>query len=382
MSPRSHPADPRAGYDRDHYGRGVTDEIAGPPARVPWLRMVVSFGLAIVILVAVGWFIRTNAAEYEQGWDQITQISTLWRALLVMAGIVNIVVYPFTVLVAVAQLTYVQGFIERQAGFLVSNTIPGGGAVAVGTQYAILNRYRVPTSLSAAAVSADAVWTYLLTLGMPALGVGLLVLEGRRNAQLTSLAAIGLIGFLVSFTVIVLILRSEASARRIGEWGQRLTDRVLGRLHRTAPDVVGGAVGFHDTAHDLVAKKWWPLTVTNVAAQTTPFLVLLCALAGIGALPDRISVIEAFAAYSAAILLTSFPLTPGGLGTVDAALIALLVAFGASAPEAAAADVIWRLVWFLPQLLVGAIAFLGYLIAKRRHPQSDVSTDDGSPDPA
>jgi uncharacterized protein (TIRG00374 family) len=129
-----------------------------------------------------------------------------------------------------------------------------------------------------------------------------------------------------------------------------------------------------------VARKWWPLTLSNVAAQTTPFLVLVCALAGIGALPERISLIEAFAAYSAAILLTSFPLTPGGLGTVDAALIALLVAFGASGPEAAAADVIWRLVWFLPQLLVGAGAVLGYLVAKKHHPMTD--GDQAPPKPA
>ena len=34
-------------------------------------------------------------------------------------------------------------FIQRQSGFLVSNVIPGGGAFAVGTQYAILARYGV-----------------------------------------------------------------------------------------------------------------------------------------------------------------------------------------------------------------------------------------------
>ena len=342
-------------------------------AKVPWLRVVVSFLLAAVIIAAMTWFIRNNAAEYEQGWREISAISDFWKGALVVAGLVNIVVYPFTVLVAVPQLSYWQGFVERQAGFLVSNTIPGGGAVAVGTQYAILNRYRVPGPLSMAAVSADAVWTYLLTLGMPALGVGLLVLEGRRNGQLTALATIGGAGFLVSLIIIFLVLRSQQSARRLGEIGQRVADWFFKVFKRTAPNVIGGAVHFHDTAHDLVSQKWLPLTISNVAAQVTPFLVLLCALAGVGILPDEISLIEAFAAYSAAILLTSFPLTPGGLGTVDAALIALLVTFGASGAEAAAADVLWRLVWFLPQLVVGALAFLGYLIAKRRHPEVTTS---------
>ena len=209
---------------------------------------------------------------------------------------------------------------------------------------------------------------------MPALGVALLVLEGRRNAQLTTLAIIGAVGFLASVVIIALILRSRESAERVGRVGQRLGNWLWGLVKRVPPDVTDAVLRFYDTAHDLVTRKWLALTITNVAAQATPFVILVVALAGIGALPERLTLIEVFAAYSAAILLTSFPLTPGGLGTVDAALIALLVAFGATGSEAAAADVIWRLVWFLPQLIVGAVAFLIYLVAKRRDPDEPAAT--------
>ena len=74
---------------------------------------------------------------------------------------------------------------------------------------------------------------------------------------------------------------------------------------------------------------------------------------GLGAYPDPLTLVEIFAAYSVALLLTSFPITPGGLGTVDAALVALLVAFGVDSSTAIAADLVWRIVWFLPQILVG-----------------------------
>lgn len=331
-------------------------------------RIVISALLGIAVVVAVIWFIDQNAATYEEAMTELTTISPVWIGLLVATAILNIVVYPFTVLVAIPQLSYWQGFVERQTGFLVSNAIPGGGAIAVGTQYAILNRYRVPPGLAAAAVSADAVWTYLLTLGMPSLGVGLLVLEGRTNGHLTGIAVIGLVAFLVSLVAVVLIIRSPESAHKVGTAGQWLADRLFRLIKRNPPDVVSAAVDFHGSAHDLVSRKWVALTVTNVAAQATPFLVLLAALAGIGAFPEQVTLIEIFAAYSAAILLTSFPLTPGGLGTVDLALIGLLVAFGATPGQAAAADVIWRLFWFLPQLVVGLVAFLINLVAERRHP--------------
>ncbi|MFN8126278.1 MAG: YbhN family protein [Candidatus Nanopelagicales bacterium] len=347
---------------------GTDIQEAASHTRVSPIRIVVSAFLGVAVIALVVWFIDQNAATYEEAITELTTIPTAWIAVLVVAALINIVVYPFTVLVAVPGLSYWQGFVERQSGFLVSNAVPGGGAVAVGTQYAILNRYQVSPALSAAAVSADAVWTYLLTLGMPSLGVALLVLEGRTNGHLTGIAIIGLIAFIVSLVVIVLVVRSEAGARRVGTWGQAVVDRVFRVIKRDPPDVVTAAVDFHDSAHDLISRKWVALTVTNVAAQATPFLVLVCALAGIGVFPDQVSLIEAFAAYSAAILLTSFPLTPGGLGTVDIALIGLLVAFGATPGQAAAADVIWRLFWFLPQLVVGLVAFLGYLVARRRHP--------------
>ena len=44
---------------------------------------------------------------------------------------------------------------------------------------------------------------------------------------------------------------------------------------------------------------------------------------------------------------------------------ALLVAFGADSSTAVAADLIWRLVWFLPQLLVGLVTMGIYLIGRR-----------------
>ena len=45
-------------------------------------------------------------------------------------------------------------------------------------------------------------------------------------------------------------------------------------------------------------------------------------------------------------------------GTVDAAMIALLVSFGASSGDATAADLVWRASSFIPQIVIGVIALL------------------------
>ncbi len=331
------------------------------------LRTVITLLIGLIIMAAVFFFLFPQLGDYGKAIEQLKNISPLWIALLVAAGLLNIALYPLTAIAAIPHLSYRHAFVNRQAGFLVSNVIPGGGAVAVGTQYAILARYGVPAPAAAAAVSADAVWTYLLTLSFPMIGVVGLVIEGRSTAGFMTGAIIGVVVVIISVIAIALILRSEAGARRVARIVQPLVNRAMKVIKKPAPDITAKLVDFHHEASELVARRWHWLTLTNVVAQLTPFVVLLFALAGLGQFPEPLTLIEIFAAYSIALLLTSFPITPGGLGTVDAALVALLTAFGVDSSLAVVADLIWRLVWFLPQLLVGLGAFGMYKWDTRKH---------------
>lgn len=340
-------------------------------------RTIITTIIGLVVMIFVFALLLPQVSSYEEAVSELGQISALWIAALIAAGLLNIFLYPLTVLVAVKGLGYWKGFVQRQSGFLVSNAIPGGGAIAVGTQYAILAHYRVRATLAAAAVSADSVFTYLITLGMPALAIGLLALEGKNASGLfTTVAIIGAIVVVVSVVVIMIVLRSDDGARRTGQLGERLVGPLMHRFHKPTPDLQGALIAFRGDAHDLLKRRWLALSITNTVAQTTPLLVLFCALAGLGAFPGDLSAIDIFAAYSIAIVLTSFPITPGGLGTVDAALVALLTSFGASGSTAVAADLIWRLVWFLPQILAGALALIWYLLARQRRRKHGPSTSE------
>lgn len=345
----------------------VGDEL-GPPAPVskkPWGKVAAAL-VSVLILAAVFAFLFPKFADYGQAFEQMKSLPVLWVVALVLASVVNVVIYPFTEIAAIPHLSYRAAFMSRQSAFTISNVVPGGGAVAVATQYAILAGYRVPAAQAAAAVTADGAWTYLITLGAPAIAVGLLLIEGDSIVGFRLAAGIGLAIVVGSVVAISVVLRSEEGARRLGDWAQRIVTKVFGVIRRPAPDVTAPIMDFHVHAAEMVGERWRSLTVTNVAAQFAPILVLAAALAGLGVLPSTITPIECFAAYSIALLLTMFPLTPGGLGTVDAALVALLVGFGADSSVALAADLMWRLVWFLPQLLVGLVALGIYQWDKRR----------------
>ena len=333
-----------------------SEVIPATPARKSRKGIIISSIIGLGVMVLLLWFISQNADEYRKAFAELGSIDSFWKAMIGLASIINIALYPLTAIAAIRSLSYLHASLSRQSGFTLSNIIPGGGAVAVATQYAVLAKYGVPQAKAAAAVTADAIFTYLFTLGAPSIAVTLLVIEGRSAGGLVTSAVIGLTVVVVSLIVIVAVLRSESAAHKIGGWAQKPLDFLLGKLKKEAPDVTTILVQFHDQASDLIRTCWKALATTNVAAQMAPLLVLWAALEGLGVTRTELSLVELFAAFSVALVLTAFPITPGGLGTVDAALIALLIAFGVDSSTAVAADLLWRSVWFMPQLLVGALA--------------------------
>lgn len=334
------------------------------------LRVVVSVVVGVGVGVAAFAVLIPQLGSYEQAMVKLGQMSGIWIITLVLVGVLNLLLYPATVMVSIDHLHYGPAFVERQAGFLVSNCIPGGGVVAVGAQYRILAHYGVSPAMSAAAVTSDAVWTYLITLGLPSVAVTALALRGdntgKQAAGLVILAVVGVFAVVASVLVIRSVLKSDNGARRMGRALMRLIAGPCRWLHREVPDLEVAVVAFRVRAQDLVRRKWRWLTLTNVITQLMPFLVVVVALGGLGAFPHDIALVEVFASYAVAQLLVSIPITPGGLGTVDAALIALLTAFGVPGPAAVAADLLWRLVWFLPQMLAGVVALLFSVAARRR----------------
>ena len=78
---------------------------------------------------------------------------------------------------------------------------------------------------------------------------------------------------------------------------------------------------------------------------------------------------DSLAAFSFAAILSFLPVTVGGLGTVYAALIGLLTAFGATGSHALAVDLVWRAGTFVPQVVTGALMFLSWQATAGRRQQ-------------
>jgi uncharacterized protein (TIRG00374 family) len=86
----------------------------------------------------------------------------------------------------------------------------------------------------------------------------------------------------------------------------------------------------------------------------------------VGISTGHVSYIAVFTSFAIARLAGAIPITPGGLGTLDAAFISLLTAFGASSSRALAADLIWRLVVYFLPIIPGIVTYVIWLRRRDR----------------
>jgi uncharacterized protein (TIRG00374 family) len=123
-------------------------------------------------------------------------------------------------------------------------------------------------------------------------------------------------------------------------------------------------VKFRQRTQLLIRARWIYITAVTLVSHLSLFFVLLLALRHIGVSEKEVSWVEALAVFAFARLLTAIPLTPGGVGLVDVALIAGLANAGGARAEVAAAVLVYRALTYVLPIPVGLAC---YLFWKRNH---------------
>ena len=333
-----------------------SDQVPKPPSRA---KKIVSAVLTLAVLAFVFFGLFPRFADISEVWESLAGMPTASVVAVLAAVLVNIAVYPWPFQAALIGLRYWPAFEVRQTAFAISNTVPAGGALGLGLQYAMLNSYGFAAGANAGAIAITGTWNAYLTLVLPVLALFPLAFVGDGFGQWLTPALIGLALAVGSALVFALILRSESFARRLGEWLDRLLARVSRWFKRDAQaSVTESIIEFRASIVDTVRRRWASITGSNLLMQLTSFAVLYTALIGIQGGISEAGLAQAFAAFAIARLATFIPVTPGGLGTTDAAMVALLAGFGVSNADAVAAVLVWRIGTLVPQVILGAVTFL------------------------
>jgi uncharacterized protein (TIRG00374 family) len=352
-------------------GTAPSQAAAPPPRRSPW-RIVISTAVTVAVLVVVFVGIFPKVADYSEAWSSIQQMPTAYVVALVVATVVNLAVYVWPLQAALPGLGYGPGFVVRQTSFAISNAVPAGGAVGLGVQYGMLDSYGFGAGAAASAIAIVSVFNVFATLVMPLLGVMAMLASGVVEGTYLLMAAVGILAIGVAVVAFAVVLRSEHGARTVGRWADRLVNPLTRRLaHGRSVDLTGKILDFRSSVVDVMRTRWVQVTASTLLLQLTSWAVLVLALRGLeaGTGDVRVTWNEALAAFSFARVASFIPITPGGLGTVDAALAALLTGYGATSSQALAADLVWRAATYVPQVLLGALTFLWWRVTAARRNQ-------------
>ena len=328
-----------------------------------WTR-VIQIGLSIVIIVAVFALIVPKIASYSSVWKTVVSLTWLEAVTLTAAAIFNLFTYWWQMVAAMPGLTVSKAAVNNQTGTTIANVLPGGGAIALGVTIAMLRSWGYGGSPIALMISTTGIWNSFMKLGLPIIALFLLQLSGEGSAALLAPALLGLLILAIAVALFALMLWRKAFARSIGTGVGRAWSGIR-RIFRKPP-VEGwgeGAVRFRKETIVLVEKRWVSLTITTIVSHLTLWLVLLLALRDVGVSNQEVSWQQTLAVFAFARLLSAAPITPGGVGFVELALIGGLYAAGHThtdvpldvfKAQVTAAALLYRLLTYGIQIPLGA----------------------------
>jgi uncharacterized protein (TIRG00374 family) len=134
------------------------------------------------------------------------------------------------------------------------------------------------------------------------------------------------------------------------------------RHRRKITDLPRELLTERDFVRRTIGERWKTAVLMAAANTGFDYIALLCALRAVGGQPRPSLVLLAYAATQ---LLALIPLTPGGLGFVEAGLVGTLTLAGIAPQDALVATLLYRLVSYWLPIPAGAVA---YFVFRRRYP--------------
>jgi uncharacterized protein (TIRG00374 family) len=342
----------------------------GAPAKAkPW-RVI--FRVLVLLATAVSLYLLfPSLVELFTQWPALAHLDPWWILLALVFEAASVTALWELQRIALRTSSWFAVGTAQLAGGAAGNVIPGGAATAGAFAYRLLVRAGVRGEDVAGGLAAVSIANTTMILAFPILALPAILggLEAPRGLLQTAYIGAG------AFVVVV----AAGLAAFLWDSPLRQAGRGIDALLRLLP----GKRDAHGTGDRLLHQRdalrhafgaRWPFALCAVIGKPAfDFLGLLCCLAAVGARPNPSLVVLA---YSASMLLTLVPFTPGGLGFVEAGLTGLLTLAGTTAHQALVATLAYRLLVFWLPLPLGGVA---YLLHRRRYGMVDVSASATSP---
>ena len=296
-------------------------------------------------------------------WPQLRVVRPVWFVVLVLLEAGSMAALWVLVRIALPATGWSDAATSQLAGNAASRVLPGGAAAGGVVQASMLVRGGQPTGVVAAALGAMGLLTTGMLLALPVLTVPAVIIGPPPARQLQ-------LGLVVS-VVVAVVLVALGLAMLVWDGFVRRIAVVVGlglhlvRRRIEVERVVEHVVAQRDAVAAAFAGQWGRALTSAAANRMLDYAALVAALYAVGA---RARPAMVLLAYVLAMGLALVPVTPGGLGLVEAGLTSVLVLAGVAADQAVLGVLFYRLVSFWLPIPVGALAWAGWRLHGRAAP--------------
>jgi putative heme transporter len=320
-------------------------------------RAILRFALGLALAAVVFAEVVPRIASYRDVAHRLGTVSWPWIVALAAGSLLDILTTPLPWQAVLPQLPFVPALAFTQASTALTTLLPGGAPLGMALSFGFLRRLRVDPGHAGFAVALTGIWSQVMILVYPLVGAILVFATGELSSSTAVIAGVSAACGALIVGLAIAALRSAGAAHWLGDFAARVAGRIARLLHRAPPAWSGDAfVQLRAERLVLLRRRWPRLTAATLANQLTAYVVFELSLRAVGISFASLPPSEAFLAWAIGRVITSLPLTPGGIGVVELGMIGTLVGFGVSNAHVVAAVLLYRGVIVLPTLVVGLLA--------------------------
>ena len=303
-------------------------------ARLRWKRW-----LFLLLAVAGLYILLPQLGIFHLSWRLLRHAR--WADVLLVAGFTALTYLAAAAtycLLAMRRLRYGRTVLLQLAGTFANRLLPAGVG-GIGVNYAYARKAGHSQTQAAGLVAVNNSLGFIGHLAL--LGVALLFWHGHSGVlRAPSGADFGWLDRVLAGLVIIALLTARRWRQRLAEAAHRLLKQML--VYRRRPWRLAASL------------------LTSICLTLSNMIGLYASALAIGV---HLGVLAVFLVFTLGVGLGTVTPTPGGLGGVEAGLVAGLVAYHVSSADALAIALMYRLVSYWLALIVGAGAFV---VAERR----------------
>lgn len=350
-----------------------------PASVTPLTRSLAGWVTGAVLTAATVTALALVPRSAGSSWAQVVSaaraVDPQWMAALTVVWVAGLAAHSMVLTSSLPGLSARRAMSLNLAGSAVANALPLGGALSMGLTSSMVRSWGFAPLSTATFFTVSNAWNLLGRLMAGALAMVWIVWTVPTASALVG-AGLATAACAVLLVAAALTLASARGAARIGAAAGALVaafQRTRRRRQSVSPLRVqcdlrrSTALALlrarRDVLH-LVRDSWHRLSIGMVGYLALLALLLLLCLRTFG---DTSSLALAAAAVGVERLVTAVPITPGGAGVGEIALIGCLTAGGVDPIVAVSVALTYRAFTFFLEIPVGlAVAGVWGLTTRRR----------------